>query len=194
MKRTKRTHAAALVAVALAAVALGTGAASASAAAGGSGGPSGAGGAASGTTSGASADHSIKPAANARPHGLRPPSRHGQAAEATLPAADTLSTAYMYNQKNGAIQTDPHIYLVYWGDWSGDNLGVMNRLWNFYRGLGGAPMGSVLSQSQQGCTAGTWNCTGAHAGNTSAPFKSYWKDTSYVPATPTQAEVAAEAR
>ena len=195
MNSSTKRRVTALVAALGVAVGGGIASAAANASSTPAGGPSGAGGPTSTASPGAAGDRTTRPAEHAQPRGLRPPARHGEVGpEPSLPAPNTYSNAYLYNQKNGPVQTDPRIYLIYWGDWSGDNLGVMNRLWNFYRGLGGAPMGTVLSQYQMGCTAGTWNCTGAHAGNPSAPFKSYWKDPSYVPATPTQAQIEAEVR
>jgi len=133
------------------------------------------------------------------PHRLRPPERHPKPGEEgdALPAPDTKSSDYLYNQHNGAVQTDPRVYLVYWGDWSqstGDPYGVMNRLYDFYRGIGGSSWGKVMTQYHQYCTPGTWNCSGASAGNPSAPFKSWWNDRSTVPSTPTQADIEREVR
>ena len=144
----------------------------------------------------ASMGHVPRPSSNDTPHGLHPAVRgKGRTtAGATIYGGDTDSPNPMYNQGNGAVQTDPRIYLIYWGDWSTDSYGVMNRLWYFYGGIGGSAWGKVMTQYQQGCTPRTWNCTGAYAGNPAAPFKSYIKDTTHpVPATPTQAQINAEA-
>ncbi len=146
----------------------------------------------------AASSHTVPVPTSSKPHGMAPAGR-GKATNLTTPGAtsaggDTYSKNYLVNQRNGYIQTDPRVYLIYWGDWSQDSYGVMNRLYNFYRGIGGSSWGNVMTQYQQGCTPGTWNCTGAHAGNPAAPFKSWYKDTSAVPTTPTQAQIAAEAQ
>ena len=103
----------------------------------------------------------------------------------------------MYNQHSGVVQTDPRVYLVYWGSsWSsgGDPYGAMNRLYNFYSGVGGSSWGNVMTQYQQGCTPGTWNCTGAHVGNPTGVLKYWWKDSSAITrVTPTHTDIANEA-
>jgi serine protease len=137
-----------------------------------------------------------RPSGKDTPHGLHPAVRgKGRTTgRATAYGGDTYSNNYMYNQGNGAVQTDPRVYLIYWGDWSTDTYGVMNRLYNFYRGIGGSAWGKVMTQYQQNCTPRTWTCTGPYAGNPAAPFKGWYKDTTRpVPAMPTQAQINAEA-
>ena len=139
--------------------------------------------------------HVPRPSHNDTPHGMLPALRgkRGTTGNATPYGGDGNFPYYMYNQQNGAVQTDARVYLIYWGDWSTDTHGVMTRLYNFYRGIGGSTWGNVMTQYQQGCTPQTWTCTGAHAGNPTAPFKSWSKDTTTVPSTPTAAQINAEA-
>lgn len=89
---------------------------------------------------------------------------------------------------NGPTQTSPRIYLVFWGgSWTstGDPNGVASRLHYFYQGLGGSSWGSVLKQ--YGSTAGTFT-------NPTGQYRGWLRDTTYVPAQPTQAQVAAAAQ
>jgi hypothetical protein len=108
------------------------------------------------------------------------------------------STDYVL-YRGGSIQTAPRIYVVYWGDWSstGDPYNVQNRLFYFLLGLGGSNYTKVLTQYAQGCYVGTYSCPSdaVHVTNPAGQFKSqnYWKDPSPIPATPTAAQVAAEA-
>ena len=120
----------------------------------------------------------------------------GESTEANV--SDTYSNKYLYNQRNGVVQTSPRVDLIFWGPtWAtstGDPYSIKNRLYYFYRGLANTSYGDVLTQYQTGCTPGTWNCSGAHAGNPSNPFRGWWKDTRSVPTTPTQSQMAYEAR
>lgn len=119
----------------------------------------------------------------------------GATVEGAASPPNTKSQLYLYNQGNGVVQTSPRVYLILWGDWSskGDPYALQTRLYQLYNGLGNTSWGTVLTQYQTGCTKGTWNCTGAHAGNPANPYKGYWKDTRAVPTTPTQSQIAAEA-
>jgi hypothetical protein len=146
--------------------------------------------------SGTAGDRAPVPTGPERRDVFQPPSsldEEDEQAAATI--SNTYSPNYMYNQHNGRVQTKPRIYLILWGNWSSSNdrYNVQNRLYYFYRGLGGSRWAAVMTQYRQGCTAGTWNCTGAYAGNPSGNFKNWWKDNSAVPLTPTKNQIAAEA-
>jgi hypothetical protein len=90
----------------------------------------------------------------------------------------------------GSIQTNPKMYVVFWGSaWnssSGDPNGVANRLRSFLGVIGGSGwLNSVTQYTQSG---------GAHVGNASGSFAGWYVDTSTSPPSrPTQSQLAAEA-
>jgi hypothetical protein len=110
--------------------------------------------------------------------------------------ADRGSPNYML-YRGGAVQTSPRIYIVYWGNWSlaNDPYNVQNRLYYFLRGVGGSYWNSTATQYAQGCQVGTYTCgSGAtFITNPANQLKNYWKDTSFVPLTPTDADLKREA-
>lgn len=90
--------------------------------------------------------------------------------------------------RGGATQTSPRIYLVLWGQsWTGngDPYGVANRLHYFYSGLGGTPFLNVLAQ--YGGSTGTFT-------NSTGQYRGWLRNTTTVPAQPTDGQVAAVAQ
>ncbi|HEY0384146.1 MAG TPA: hypothetical protein VGC72_18300 [Candidatus Elarobacter sp.] len=90
----------------------------------------------------------------------------------------------------GPVQTNPKIYVVFWGSaWnttSGDPNGVAARLKGFLRIIGGSGWLNTVTQYTQS--------DGQHVGNQPGSFVgSYIDTTSAPPPNPTQAQLAAEA-
>jgi hypothetical protein len=109
---------------------------------------------------------------------------------------DPYSTDYML-YRGGSVQTSPHLYIVYWGDWSssGDPYGVQNRLYYFLSGIGGSSWATTLTQYAQGCYVNTFSCppNAVYVTNPTGQLKGWWKDAIAVPSTPTPGQVAQEA-
>ncbi|HEY0615801.1 MAG TPA: hypothetical protein VGC96_14220 [Candidatus Elarobacter sp.] len=102
----------------------------------------------------------------------------------------TLSATTPLTYHGGPIQTNPKIYVVYWGNaWnsgSGDPHGERSYLNAFLGVIGGSPwLNSVTQYTQTG---------GAHVGNAAGSFVGSYIDTaSSPPSRPTQTQLAAEA-
>jgi serine protease len=112
-------------------------------------------------------------------------------------AANANTTSPLYYHVAGAyVQPSPRIYIVYWGDWSGDTYGVKQRLYWFYRSVGGSSWNQTQTQYGMNCIAGTTNCTSSSTmiRNTTNQLKNWVNDISSPPASPTEADMAAEAR
>lgn len=133
--------------------------------------------------------------------GHRPPStphassRHN--VESNGSGADGGSSDYMY-YRGGWVQESPHLYLVLWGDWSltNDRYNVQNRLYYFLSNVGGSKWGNVLRGYGYNCTLNYFTCPSGAVmiQNPSGQYRNYWKDTTVVPSSPTQAQMAAEAQ
>ncbi|MEA2689612.1 MAG: hypothetical protein QOD51_2219 [Candidatus Eremiobacteraeota bacterium] len=98
------------------------------------------------------------------------------------------TTPLLYN--GGPIQTNPKMYVVFWGSsWStstGDPNGVASRMKSFLAVVGGSRWNNSTTQYTQS--------GGAHVGNQTGSFVgSYVDTTSAPPKAPTQAQLAAEA-
>jgi hypothetical protein len=119
----------------------------------------------------------------------------GNALDTDKPGTASIQTPLIYST-NGWVQTSPRLYLVYWGDWSTDSYGVMNRLYYFYKGVGGSGWNQTQTQYGYNCAIGSTYCSSSAKmiTNPANQLVNYWKDTSFVPATPTQAQMAAEAQ
>jgi hypothetical protein len=110
-------------------------------------------------------------------------------------ASTALLNGYI-TYKGGWTQTSPHIYILFWGDWSsaGDPYNVQNYLWRFYSGVGGSAWNDLNTQYGYGCGAGAIGCaSGVRNQNPTGQLRNYAYDSSYVPVNPTFADVAAEA-
>jgi hypothetical protein len=109
---------------------------------------------------------------------------------------NTFSTDYML-YRGGPVQITPRIYIVFWGSWSTatDSINVAGQLYWFLKGVGGSAFNKTQTFYGQSCTVNTYSCpsTASYIQNPANQLKGYWYDTSPVPATPTQADVQAEA-
>jgi hypothetical protein len=123
---------------------------------------------------------------------------NGEDEEETEGAATSASlTTPLYYRANGYVQPSPRIYIVYWGNWSGDSYGVMQRLYYFYLGIGGSSWNNTQTQYGMNCIVGTTTCTSSSTmiRNTTGQLKNWVQDTRLPPSkTPSEAEMAAEAR
>jgi hypothetical protein len=98
------------------------------------------------------------------------------------------TTPLLYN--GGPVQTNPKMYVVFWGSsWNsstGDPNGVAARMKSFLAVVGGSRWNNSTTQYTQS--------GGAHVGNQTGSFVgSYVDTTSSPPARPTQSQMAAEA-
>jgi len=83
----------------------------------------------------------------------------------------------------GAVQTAPHIYLVFWGaNWfsGGDPYHAASRLINFYSGVGGSGWANVLKQ--YGSNYGSFT-------NPYGQYRGYLQDTTPIPVHPSQTDM-----
>ncbi len=109
---------------------------------------------------------------------------------------------------SGPVQTAPVVYLVFWGNWwnstvttgtdgsfSYTNQQAKTYVTNFFTNVGGSPWGNVDTQYCQNVAAGTINCgsAGTHVSNPAGQLAGQYVDTSAVPSSPTQSQIAAEA-
>ena len=111
------------------------------------------------------------------------------ALRATPDGSRTIQATTPLTYHGGPIQTNPKMYVVYWGSaWngSGDPQGVRSRANAFFSVIGGSRwLNSVTQYTQSG---------GAHVGNAAGSFVgSYVDTTSSPPLHPTQSQLAAEA-
>jgi hypothetical protein len=96
----------------------------------------------------------------------------------------------------GAIQSNPAVYIVYWG-WNGrDPSGQQAYQEKFFNGIGGSPWGAVQTQyCQNAGGVGTTCTTGPFVGNPSGLLKGTWADnTNAVPSHPADSDIQAEAQ
>jgi serine protease len=96
----------------------------------------------------------------------------------------------------GAIQSNPTVYIVYWG-WNGrDPSGQAAYQEKFFNGIGASTWGAVQTQyCQNATTFGTTCTTGPFVGNPAGLLKGTWSDnTNAVPQNPTDADIQAEAQ
>jgi hypothetical protein len=139
-------------------------------------------------------DYAI-PAAHGRPP--LPAHAGGKSEGLGRSAPSTTSLDYLL-YRGGWTQTSPRLYIVYWGDWSSasDVYNVQNRLYYFLSGVGGSAWNRTATEYAYNCGIGTFSCpsTAVHIQNTPNQLQSWWKDTSAVPAVPTDADVANEAK
>jgi serine protease len=103
----------------------------------------------------------------------------------------------------GAIEASAKVYIVYWGpEWaSGFSTGgytsadAQNYVNSFFGGVGGSSWANSTTQYCQGVPSGTTQCgsAGVHPTNPANELAGTWNDTSAVPTSPTQSQIAAEA-
>ncbi|TMC53108.1 MAG: hypothetical protein E6J20_08530 [Chloroflexi bacterium] len=94
----------------------------------------------------------------------------------------------------GAIEQAAKVYIVWWGDWAGSGA-AQTYVSNFFSGVGGSSWANSTTQYCQGVASGTVQCGGAgiHPTNPANELGGTWNDTSAVPTSPTQSQIAAEA-
>jgi serine protease len=112
------------------------------------------------------------------------------------------TTSLLYSH-GGAIEQAAKVYIVYWGpQWStGFATGgytsaqAQTYVHDFFAGVGGSSWANSTTQYCQGVSSGTTQCgsAGVHPSNPNNELAGTWNDTSSVPASPTQNQVAAEA-
>src|SRR5438309_7044872 len=103
----------------------------------------------------------------------------------------------------GAIEQSAKVYIVYWGpQWaSGFSTGgytsaqAQTYIQSFFGGVGGSSWANSTTQYCQGVPSGTVQCgsAGVHPSNPTRELGGTWSDTSSVPTSPTQSQIAAEA-
>jgi hypothetical protein len=112
-------------------------------------------------------------------------------------AGNSGSSDYLL-YRGGPVQTSPRTYLVFWGNWSQatDSYNVQGQLYWFLNAIGGSAFNNKMTAYAQGCYVNTYSCpnTATYIQNPAHQLRNYWYDnTSYVPARPTQTDVANEA-
>src|SRR5437868_3324946 len=103
----------------------------------------------------------------------------------------------------GAIEQSAKVYIVYWGpQWaSGFSTGVYTSaqaktyIQSFFGGVGGSSWANSTTQYCQGVPSGTVQCgsAGVHPTNPTGELAGTWTDSTAVPTSPTQNQIAAEA-
>ncbi len=112
------------------------------------------------------------------------------------------TTSYLKYQ-GGSVETTPVVYIDYWGSqWStgfstGGYTSAQAQTYtnDFFGNVGGSKWDNTNTQYCQGVATGTINCgtSGTHITNPTAQLAGTWNDTSSVPSSPTQSQIAAEA-
>ncbi|HEX6547377.1 MAG TPA: hypothetical protein VF134_01380 [Candidatus Dormibacteraeota bacterium] len=100
----------------------------------------------------------------------------------------------------GPVETAPAVYISWWGpEWSagfttGGYTSAQAQTYNtdFFNNVGGSSWENIVTQYCQGVATGTINCgsAGTHIQNLTAQLKGTWNDTTAVPASPTQTDIA----
>src|SRR5256714_15394814 len=103
----------------------------------------------------------------------------------------------------GAVQTAPAVDISWWGpEWStGFSTGsytstqAISYTTDFFNNVGGSSWENITSQYCQGVAIGTVTCgsSGTHIQNATGQLKGTWNDTTVVPSSPTQSDIAAAA-
>jgi hypothetical protein len=106
----------------------------------------------------------------------------------------------------GPIQTSPRVYISWWGpEWAGgfstggySSAQAQTYNTNFFSGVGGTSWNNVVTQYCQNVPSGTQNCAAVSGAvyitNPTAQLKGTWNDTTAVPTSPTQTDIANAAR
>jgi hypothetical protein len=111
--------------------------------------------------------------------------------------ASTASVSSYLSYKGGWTQTAPKIYVLFWGDWSstGDPQSERNYLLQFYSGVGGSAWNSTNTQYGYSCGTNALGCSnGVRIQNPAGQLRGYAYDSIAVPASPTVAQLEAEAQ
>src|SRR5438132_1636205 len=95
----------------------------------------------------------------------------------------------------GAIEQAAKVYIVWWGSQWASSGAAQTYVSNFFSGVGGSSWANSTTQYCQGVPSGTVQCgsSGTHPTNPTRELGGTWSDTSNVPTSPTQSQIAAEA-
>jgi hypothetical protein len=103
----------------------------------------------------------------------------------------------------GPVETAPAVYISWWGpQWgSGFSTGAYTSAQaqtyetNFFSNVGSSAWDNINTQYCQGVAGGTVNCgtAGTHIANSLGQLKGTWTDTTAVPSSPSQSNIAAAA-
>jgi serine protease len=117
-------------------------------------------------------------------------------AAAPINAAATSNLTY----HGGPVETTPAVYISWWGSqWStGFSTGgyssatAQTYIKGFFTNVGGSSWDNIDTQYCQGVATGTVNCgtSGTHITNPTGQLKGTWTDTTSVPTSPTQSQIA----
>ena len=118
-------------------------------------------------------------------------------------AQGTHRTSTLLYSHGGAIEQVAKVYIVYWGpQWSTgfstngySSAQAQTYVHDFFAGVGGSSWANSTTQYCQGVASGTTQCgtAGVHPSNPVNELAGTWNDTSSVPSSPTQGEIASEA-
>jgi hypothetical protein len=116
----------------------------------------------------------------------------------TKPARTTNLTYH-----GGPVETAPAVYISWWGpEWStGFSTGgytssqAQTYVTDFFNNVGGSSWENIVTQYCQGVANGTVNCgsSGTHIQNLVGQLKGTWNDTTAVPSSPSQSNIASAA-
>ena len=133
---------------------------------------------------------------------------NAQATKTTFMKVDGAHISLLHRSSNlsyhgGAIEQAAKVYIVYWGpQWStGFSTGgfssklAQTYIQDFFGGVGGSSWARSTTQYCQGVALGTTQCgpAGIHPSNPANELAGTWNDTSSVPSSPTQSQIASEA-
>ena len=115
-------------------------------------------------------------------------------------AHDSHTSSSNLTYRGGSVETSPAVYISWWGpEWStGFSTGgygssqAQSYTTDFFTNVGGSAWENITSQYCQGVPAGTVNCgaAGTHIPNLIGQLKGAWNDTTPVPASPSQSDIA----
>ncbi|HLY36054.1 MAG TPA: hypothetical protein VKU35_05025 [Candidatus Limnocylindria bacterium] len=106
----------------------------------------------------------------------------------------------------GAVQTSPQVYISWWGpEWAStfstggySSTQAQTYTTDFFKGVGGTSWNNVVTQYCQNVPSGTQNCTtvtsAVYIQNVTGQLKGTWNDTTTVPSSPTQTDIANAAK
>jgi serine protease len=105
--------------------------------------------------------------------------------------------------RGGAVETAPTVYISWWGPQWGTGFSsggytsaqAQTYVHDFFANVGGSSWDAINTQYCQGVARGTVNCgtAGTHITNPAGQLAGTWNDTSAVPSSPTQSQIAAAA-
>jgi serine protease len=118
---------------------------------------------------------------------------------AKVPAGRPKATNNLTYQ-GGPVETAPVVYISWWGPQWGTGFSTggytsaqaQTYVSDFFANVGGSPWDAVNTQYCQGVARGTVNCgtAGTHISNPAGQLAGTWNDTTNVPSSPTQSDIA----